>query len=145
MFSCEVCGKEVKTKLALAGHKRTHNKNENKEGIEIAASSPRPPLTQPGPGEETLSVNPDGSPAFVTFRSPMSSGLRIVIKPSMWTTLETPAGTVKQVVPGKTVEFLNGIFKTNDPDVIDFLENRYKSDRYPIFSDSNLRKMGVKV
>lgn len=24
MFKCDICGKEVSTKLALAGHKRTH-------------------------------------------------------------------------------------------------------------------------
>lgn len=34
VFKCEKCGKEVSTKLALAGHSRTHESEEGLEGIQ---------------------------------------------------------------------------------------------------------------
>ncbi len=69
----------------------------------------------------------------------MSSGLRIVVVPTREVRMDTPAGIIHERVQGKTVEFLNGLYTTDDPEIIDFLEHKYKDERFPVFSDMKLR------
>jgi len=134
-FLCPECGRECKNAASRGSHRRFAHKVIGTARIPRVGdlgSSP-PPEASRGEGVR---------PSSVTFRSPMSAALRIVVAPSYWTEVVTPAGNKRVVVPGKTAEFQNGLFKTADPEIIDYLENKYKDDRYPIFSDSKLREMG---
>jgi hypothetical protein len=72
------------------------------------------------------------------FLSPRSPQLKIVIRPIEWIQIATPAGTRGQQAPGKSVEFINGSLITDDPEVIDFLKNKYRDNRFPVFCSSTL-------
>jgi hypothetical protein len=68
--------------------------------------------------------------------------LRIVIRPQYWVKTETPAGIQQVLSEGKVAEFREGIFVTEDPEIIDFLENKYKDGRYPVLSLAKIRAFG---
>jgi len=127
-LTCEACGKKCKGLAGLMAHKRLNHKD-------MGAATTCPPVAAPGEGTQIV-------PSQVTFRSPRASDLRIVLKPSYWVKTETPAGIVQQLSEGKVAQFRMGVFATDDPEIIDFLENRYKDDRYPIFSLAKIREMG---
>ena len=126
------CGKTFKNKAGLGAHRRFAH------GL-TGASGIRPPLGVPGEGKPEKEEAPSSK---VSFTSPKSAALRIVVKPSYWTQVQTPGGTKAMVIQGKTAEFLDGRYITDDLEIIDYLENKYKDDRYPILSDRKMRGMG---
>lgn len=127
MLTCDVCGKELKNMAGLKMHMRL------KHGEEMAPVSSRPPLSEQGEPSEK------GAPSKIMFHSPMSSELRIVVKRTDQVRVVTPAGIIHERVPGKTVEFRQGLYYTDDPEIIDFLENKYKDERFPVYSDRKLQ------
>jgi len=127
-LTCEACGKKCKGLAGLMAHKRLNHKD-------MGAATTCPPVAAPGEGTQIV-------PSQVTFRSPKSTDLRIVIKPSYWVKTETPAGIVQVLSEGKAANFHMGVFTTDDPEIIDFLENKYKDSRFPIFSLARLQAMG---
>lgn len=68
----------------------------------------------------------------VRFFSPKSGGLSIVIEPKEWMVVRTPAGERTIQSPGKTAQFENNIFLTDDPEIIEYLTNTYSDRRFPI-------------
>jgi len=128
-LTCDACGKVYKGLGALNAHKFYKHKG-------LGGATTCPPVSPPGEG---VKVAPSSK---VVFRSPKSSDLRIVIKPSYWVRTETPAGIVQVLSEGKAAEFHNGVFTTEDPEMIDFLENKYKDGRFPVFSLAKIREFG---
>jgi hypothetical protein len=129
-LTCDACGKVYKGLGALNAHKFYKHKV-------LGAATTCPPVAAPEEG-----VLPQAPSSKVVFRSPMASDLRIVIKPSYWVKTETPAGIVQVLSEGKAAEFRNGVFMTEDPEIIDFLENKYENGRYPVFSLSKIQRIG---
>ena len=128
-LTCEICEKVYKGLGALNAHKFYKHK-----GLGVATTCP--PVATPGEG---VQVAPSSR---VSFRSPKSSDLRIVIKPSYWVRTETPAGIVQVLSEGKAAQFHMGVFTTEDLEIIDFLENKYKDDRFPVLSLAKIRSFG---
>jgi hypothetical protein len=123
IISCPVCGKECKGRTGLSAHTR------------FVHASPRPPLaveTAPEAVQEGASA--PSSPREEIFVSPMSAMLRVVVKPSTQTHMVTPTGILSTRAEGKVAEFRDGVLITKDPEIIDFLENHYRDDRYPVYS-----------
>jgi hypothetical protein len=73
----------------------------------------------------------------VIFVSAMSPGLTVVIRPESRGFINTAAGSISAVLPGLRVHFNKGILETSDPEVINYLDNIYKDNRFPI---TNLTK-----
>ena len=71
-------------------------------------------------------------PKKVRFFSPKSGGINIVIEPKEWLVTRTPAGDRTIQSPGKSAQFENNIFITDDPVIIEFLTHKYKDRRFPI-------------
>jgi hypothetical protein len=127
-LTCDVegCGKVCKGPAALGAHKRYAHK--------VRKS---PPLTdRAAPAEEV------GATSSVTFRSPRNPELRVVITRTDRMLIPTPAGTIQELRQGKTAEFREGLFTTDDPEIINYLENRYHDARYPILSQRVISRMG---
>ena len=118
MIKCTKCEREFKDNRGLAAHVRFKHSEES-----------RPPLPDTVASEGVKEVDP-----LVVFTSPRSMGLRIIVSKSYWTEVKTPGGSHREVIPGKTAEFVEGVLRTTDPEIIDFLENRYESKRYPVVS-----------
>ena len=59
-------------------------------------------------------------------------GLRIVVEADSYKEFKTPSGTRVLPVKGKIAEFEEGIFKTTDPEIIEYLTDVYKDRRYPV-------------
>jgi len=129
-LTCEICEKVYKGLGALNAHKFYKHKG-------LGGATTCPPVSPPGEG-----VLPETPSLKVAFRSPKSADLRIVIKPSYWVKTETPAGIVQVLSKGLVADFHNGVFTTEDQEIIDFLENKYKDGRFPIFSLARIRAMG---
>mgnify|MGYP003145369324 CR=1 FL=1 len=68
----------------------------------------------------------------VTFYSPRAKEQTVVVEPQEWLTTRTPAGDRTIQSPGKTAQFSNGMFITDDPDIIEYLTNVYSDKRHPI-------------
>jgi hypothetical protein len=118
---CEICGGEFKN---LGAHRRSHA--DGKTAGELLSSAPSGPT--PAPPEKVR---------FVSSRSP---SMKVVIKPTQWEFAATPTGSRPVQVPGKSVQFKNGVLETNDPEVIDYLESRYNDSRFPIISGRQVAK-----
>lgn len=89
-------------------------------------------------------VNGTGTPSEVPeepiskdirFFSPKSGSLNIVVEPKEWMVVKTPAGERTIQSPGKTAQFMNNIFTTEDPEIIEYLTNTYADRRFPIVRD----------
>lgn len=126
--TCSVCGKEFKGLGAMKAHVFYKHKG-------LGGGTTCPPVS---PSEGEVSA----SPSKVMFRSPKAFGLRLVLKPSYWSRVETPAGMQQIMVQGKVIEFREGVLETDDPEVIDYLENKYSSGRYPVISPRQLQRKG---
>jgi hypothetical protein len=130
MLRCEKCGKEIKRNMIM--HLKFC------KGIAEAETNP-PSVRQVGGSE----MAPPSK--FITYRSPRIKGLRIIVRPSFNRTIETPTGNYVTRVEGKVAEFKNGLFTTDDPEVIEFLDKfsrNKKNARYPIISSEQMREMG---
>lgn len=73
-------------------------------------------------------------PTKVRFLSPKSPGLTVVVSPEHWGTVKTPVGDKMMLAKGKSATFVNGVFETNDPEIIEYLEEVYKDPRFPVLS-----------
>jgi hypothetical protein len=107
-----------------------------KSGVET-----NPPATPQGEKEPAAPSSPTKE---VIFRSPRIRGLRIIVSPSFNRVVETPTGNYVTRVPGKVVEFKDGMYKTSDPEIIAFLDGYTKSKaahRYPIISSLEIERM----
>ena len=130
MFVCDICGKETRTPASLGAHKRyKHGSGEACPPLAPAVGEVNPPLQH----EKVLET--------ITFRSPKSSELRIIIKPSRNFKLETPNGVILDTVAGKMAEFRMGLFSTNDPEIIHFLEYKYNDPKFPVYSNRTLKRL----
>jgi hypothetical protein len=129
-LTCGACGGVYKGLGALNAHKFYKHKVSG-------AATTCPPVAAPGEG-----ALPEAPSLKVSFRSPKAGDLRIVIRPQYWIKTETPAGTQQVLSEGKVAEFREGIFITEDPEIIDFLENKYKDGRYPVLSLAKIRAFG---
>jgi hypothetical protein len=129
-FRCETCGKEFRNNAGLGGHKKFC------KGIAEGETRPPSPIQQ----EEGA----QGSPLLkriVEYRSPKIRGLRIIVRPSFYNTVNTPTGSRTMLVPGKVVEFRDGVFKTDDPEIIEFLSH-YSNPKFPVLSVDDMKDMG---
>ncbi len=113
---CEQCGGEFKN---LGAHLRSHTAG--KTAGELLSSAPA------GPTSKRL--------RFLSVRSP---SMRLVVKPTTWEFVSTPTGSRSVQVTGKAVEFVNGVFETDDPELIEFLEHKYNDSRFPVISANQL-------
>lgn len=129
MFRCEACGKEFKSNAGLGGHKRFCK--------EFATGETRPP----SPVQEEGATMPPSPNKVMEYRSPKIRDLRIIVRPSFYNTINTPTGSRTMLVPGKTVEFKDGSYKTDDPEIIEFLSH-YSNSKFPIISMETIREMG---
>ena len=68
----------------------------------------------------------------VRFFSPRSNGLSVVVQPKEWYTQQTPSGSRTIQSEGKTAQFKNSIFVTEDPEIIEYLSHTYKDRRFPV-------------
>lgn len=140
MVNCTICPKEFKNQGGLNLHMRSHRVLPKIEDVLAAVESRAVPLDSP-----ILSKPPTG-PEQVTFYSPIRPYLNIVVRPEMKGTKQIPSsngGTIDiiDIVPGITVEFDAGKYFTSDPVIIDYLENKYANQRFPIMSSRQMRAM----
>jgi len=68
----------------------------------------------------------------IKFYSPEAAGLSLVVESINWIKEETPGGTRTIQTDGKSVKFENGIFESDDEEVIEYLTNIYKDRRFPV-------------
>jgi len=68
----------------------------------------------------------------ITFYSPRAKEQIVICIAQQWVTQVTPAGNRTIQTPGKTAEFKNGIFKTYDEEIINYLTDVYADKRFPI-------------
>jgi hypothetical protein len=71
----------------------------------------------------------------VRFFSPRASGLNIIVHAKEWFTQQTPSGSRTIQSKGKSAQFVNSLFNTEDPDIIEYLTNTYKDKRFPVVRD----------
>lgn len=131
MSKCEQCNKEFKNNAGLGAHNRLKH-GITKAGKEVV--SPVAPAVNP-------SKPPSESKGRVRFTSPRSPELGIVVKPTEWMVMQIPGGSKPMQIKGKRADFVAGVFETDDAEIIDYLENVYKDDRWPIFSHRILSKI----
>lgn len=81
----------------------------------------------------------------VKFVSPRRLSMTVVVVPDQWREIQTPVGAKMVQATGKTIQFLNGIYKTSDPEVIEYLESKYNDSRFPILSDRQMKSMATPV
>lgn len=110
--TCEICGKSVK-------YYGAHVRKAHPSG-ELLSSAPSAPE--------------GGVPLSVRFLSTRAPSLFLVIKPTQYRVISTPAGEQPILVEGKSVQFQNGEFETDDPEIIRYLEEKYTDQRFPIIS-----------
>jgi hypothetical protein len=82
------------------------------------------------PGNESHDPSPVTSK--VRFFSPRSNGLNIVVQAKEWFTQQTPGGSRTIQSEGKTAQFVNSIFVTEDTDIINYLTDTYNDKRFPV-------------
>jgi hypothetical protein len=128
---CDICGRTYDTR-GLAIHKKKHLSGK------IDAQGTCPPPEHPR--GEMAKATPLPSKT-VTYRSPRVRSLRVIIKPSFWTQVNTPQGSHVIKVEGKVAEFKDGRFTTDDPEIIEVL-NKYSNRRFPVISEDAIREMG---
>jgi hypothetical protein len=138
-MNCNKCGKIFKDNRGVAVHIA------NCKGTGAETSPPSAPQEE-GISESPLPITPEEAKEakFVTFRSPRIKSLRIVVVPSMNRVIETPTGNYVTRVDGKTAEFVDGIYRTNDPEIIECLTKysaNKKNARYPVISDIDIERM----
>jgi len=68
----------------------------------------------------------------VRFFSPNARGLTIVVDSKKWIKSQTPGGEMTLQTEGITVNFENGCFETDNPQIIEYLTLTYKDRRYPV-------------
>jgi hypothetical protein len=79
----------------------------------------------------------------VTFFSPRAKEQAIVVIPVEWLTQETPAGSRTIQSKGKIAQFIDGIFRTSDPEIVAYLTNVYTDKRFPVVrTDIEVNKSG---
>lgn len=81
-------------------------------------------------GRENSSSAP--APKVVRFVSPRSPSLTVVIKPTRRGFVNTPQGSMDTVFPGLSIQFREGVFETDDPEIIQYLSEEYKDRRFPV-------------
>lgn len=111
METCEVCGKQFKN---LGVHMRKHTSGNS-------SSAPTASENEMHPTRKSI-----------TFVSPASRELRVVIKPVRQGFITTQGGTSAVMLDGLTVQFRDGSLTTDDPAVIDYLKNVYSDKKFPI-------------
>ena len=118
---CDVCGRLYRDveKHKSRQHAALHQQSVGKESGN--SSSVPAPLTK-----------------FISSRSP---GLTVIIRPTRRGFINTSGGSMETMIDGKSVNFINGILETNDPEVIDYLNTKYRDRRYPVV---NMSKSGAK-
>lgn len=125
-FKCPLCSRTVKN-LQL------HIDRYHPEGVDEAK------------GPENSSSAPVPIPApkgRVKFFSPRSAELRVVVAPTRRGFVQTPQGSMDTVFMGKSAQFMNGEYETDDPEIIEHLTSKYNDRRYPVV---NLTKVESKV
>lgn len=124
---CSVCGKSFKNVGAhiKRSHPAAYGAKLKSEGNSSSAPSAAP--AQPEVGLQR----------FVSSRAPY---LTVVVEPERQGFINTAAGSMHTTLPGIKIQFTNGIFETDDPKLIDYLENKYKDRRYPV---TNVTKLGA--
>lgn len=127
--TCGVCGKITKNQGGMNLHMKRHNRVPVVTNATIANETEVIVKTQSRPSAIKAEI--------VTFLSPRAHGMTLIVTPDYWTTIDTPGGQKQTMIKGKTVEFENGIYRTTDPEIIEYLEQVYadKADpRYPVIS-----------
>ena len=82
----------------------------------------------------------------IRFFSPRSAGLNVVVTPKVWVKQQTPAGEMTLQSEGLKAEFDNGMFETDNEDIIEFLTNIYDDKRYPVVrQDESTNSAGSRV
>lgn len=131
MIKCELCNREFKDNRGIRLHK-------------CVGADTRPPTASAPEGEAKVSPSVKKDGRYVIYRSPRVRDLRIVVTPSFNKIIDGPAGSYITRVQGKTAEFRDGVFRTNDPEIIEYL-NQYsqkkENGRYPIISMDEIEKM----
>lgn len=132
MIKCDKCEREFKDGRGMRLHK-------------CVGAEQRPPAA-PAPVGEAKEASPivESKRRMVVFRSPRVRDLRIVITPSFNKIIEGPAGSYITRVAGKTAEFRDGIFRTDDPEIIEYLSKyseKRENGRYPIISTIDMENM----
>ena len=122
MVPCGLCEKEFRG----AGAVNLHRFKKHQMG---GSGNPVAPVAS--------KVEQTGKCRFFSAKAPQQL---IIIRPPVWKEVSTPSGTMVLQVPGKDVQFSNGELVTDDPEVINHLENVYNDKRFPIISERLLRR-----
>lgn len=125
-FKCPLCSRTVKN-LQL------HIDRYHPEGV---------PLDEAKGSENSSSAPAPTSTSKVKFFSPRSAELRVVVAPTRRGFVQTPQGSMDTVFMGKSAQFMNGEYETDDPEIIEHLTSKYNDRRYPVV---NLTKVESKV
>jgi hypothetical protein len=145
LVKCPKCDKEFK----------------NQGGVNLHARKAHPISDVSGPASKAVTegsaVTTGASApvqAEVTFYCPRPLYQTVVVIPEQWYTIEGPAGNKQETVDGVYATFDNGRFTTDDPEIIDYLENPnhtckyhtgskrkggYNDARFPIHSERKIR------
>jgi len=141
---CEPCAKEFATTAAKKGHDSVkHSAVKAAEALAALENAPvavenKAPAPVPAPEVPKIEIKE------VLFYSPRAPFQTVIVKPTEWVMVESPAGTRNIQVAGKEAQFDNGTFRTSDPEIIEYLEKKYSSPRYPIVSARQLAELGAK-
>lgn len=131
-YPCKVlgCNYAGKNQGALNLHTRKHTRLETKQAT-TSNVSPLKPV-------EVITSLDEPTRGARTFYSPKALSMVITVRPEYWGVRTTPSGDISQKVEGKYVQFEGGRFVTDDVEIIDYIENRYKDPRFPILSDKQV-------
>lgn len=139
MAHCDICRKEFKSNAGLGAH------NYQKHGVKRSLDTVEVPVMPEAVSQVAPAISPTKASSAgkgrVRFTSPRSPELGVVVVPIEWMVMQVPGGTKAMQTKGKRVDFKNGVYETDDPEIINYLENVYKDDRWPIFSQSKLSRL----
>lgn len=129
-YACKVagCNYAGKNQGALNLHTRKHTR---KAMPKVGEVTPLKPVQEAQSSEQVTS-------STRVFYSPKALSMVITVRPEYWGVKTTPSGDISQKVEGKYVQFEGGRFATEDPEIITYIETKYKDPRFPILSDRQI-------
>lgn len=118
-YACKDCGRIFKNAGGVNLHARKAH-----PAVDSAKSAASPITTSTVSQSERPAQRPVAAfPEEVTFYCPRPLYQTVVVIPEQWYNVEGPAGSKQEKTEGKLAEFDNGKFVTDDPEIIDYLEN----------------------
>ena len=140
---CSTCARTFKNQGGLNLHGRSHQKTLlpkiDRDLTSTVADFDTPALALQSAliGKKTLDE--------VVFYSVKRPSMLVIVRPSQWKEVETGPNSTKLIqTEGLEAQFEAGQFKTDNPEIIAYLETKYQDPRFPILSQRQMREMATR-